>query len=382
MRNFKSIFLVLVLFICMLFGGCSKQQVDTTNYLTNDEYVEELKSITKSIFEEDVYTNKNEVLAFSKDMKSKFDNDEQSNLWYYNDQIYLLKIKSMYQDLYDKINNLNCSDESIYNIHKTLVSQIKDITQVSSTLLKNYSENDNIESLNSSIPEIKLIFTENPNEYKVTEIVKNELEGRIRRINGFIEGIIGVDVKEISDDILISSTSDENKENTSQNNTSSDSNNIQSNINKAIDLIYKATGEDRSYIMVEHISNPGTYVDSSKYYVFSLSARDGSFESDINYIVDKNTFKVYTCDPYGNINPVKCESVSNEQQSDSKQNKSNYKCLQYSDCTLDYIHGHYTGPDGEEMIGPEDVEGNRAYGVCGDCGMGVIAGEEHICNVN
>ena len=85
MRNFKSIFLVLVLFICMLFGGCSKQQVDTTNYLTNDEYVEELKSITKSIFEEDVYTNKNEVLAFSKDMKSKFDNDEQSNLWYYND---------------------------------------------------------------------------------------------------------------------------------------------------------------------------------------------------------------------------------------------------------------------------------------------------------
>ena len=65
-----------------------------------------------------MYTNKNEVLAFSKDMKSKFDNDEQSNLWYYNDQIYLLKIKSMYQDLYDKINNLNCSDESIYNILK------------------------------------------------------------------------------------------------------------------------------------------------------------------------------------------------------------------------------------------------------------------------
>ena len=45
MRNFKSIFLVLVLFICMLFGGCSKQQVDTTNYLTNYEYVEELQNL-------------------------------------------------------------------------------------------------------------------------------------------------------------------------------------------------------------------------------------------------------------------------------------------------------------------------------------------------
>lgn len=382
MKSLRVILLILISSISMMLQGCSQAKEQSNNAITKEEYTEELKNTVKKVFEEEVYTNKDKILAFNKDMKNKADKDEQSNLWYYNDQIYLLTVKSMYQDLYNKICNLNCSDESISNIHKTLISQMEDITQVSSTLLKYYIENNDPKSLNSSIPDIKLIFTENPNEYKVTEIVKNEIEGRIRRVNGFIEGIIGVEVKELSDDILISPTSEDNKDNTSKNNTSSDSNNIQSNITKAIDLIYKATGEDRSYIMVEHISNPGTYVDSSKYYVFSLSARDGSFVSDVNYVVDKNTFKVYTCDPYGNINPVESESVSNEQKSNSKQSKSSYKCLQYSDCTLDYIHGHYTGPDGEEMIGPEDIEGNRAYLVCGDCGMGVITGEEHTCNAN
>ena len=287
MKSLRVILLILISSISMMFLGCSQTNEQSTNTITKEEYTEELKNTVKKVFEEEVYTNKDKILAFNKDMKNKADKDEQSNLWYYNDQIYLLTVKSMYQDLYNKICNLNCSDESISNIHKTLISQMEDITQVSSTLLKYYSENNDPKSLNSSIPDIKLIFTENPNECKVTEIVKNELEGCIRRVNGFIEGIIGVEVKELSDDILISPTSEDNKDNTSKNNTSSDSNNIQSNITKAIDLIYKATGEDRSYIMVEHISNPGTYVDSSKYYVFSLSARDGSFVSDVNYVVDK-----------------------------------------------------------------------------------------------
>ena len=68
----------------------------------------------------------------------------------------------------------------------------------------------------------------------------------------------------------------------------------------------------------------------------------------------------------------------NTLKNNKKTNNSTYKCLQYDDCTLDYIHGH--SESGE--IVPEDIEGNRAYGVCGDCGIGVNSGEEHTCDVN
>lgn len=319
MKHLKVILLVITLLSSTMFIGCSQKTEGPTNTITKDEYNKELKSAITDIFEKDSYTNKDEVLAFRKDMKNKATKDTESNQWYYKDQAYLFTIKAMYQELGIKIAELDCSDESISDIHKILVSQIEDIIEVSSVLLKYYGENTDIKSLNSSIPKIKLIFTENPNEYKVTEIVKNELEGRITRINGFVEGIIGVEVKGVPNDDLIDSSSVNNEKNKSVDTSSKSDNN--SNIAKAINLVYKATGEDRNYVMVEYIPDPGTYVDGSKYYVFSMSARDGSFVSDVSYVVDKNTFKVYTCTPYGEIQPMENESV-NKKEENTQSSKS------------------------------------------------------------
>ena len=366
MSNLKSIFLSVVLCISMIFVGCSKEQVNTTDTLSNEKYSEELKSITKFIFEDKNYKGKDEVEVFTKDMNLKAKEDK-NNQWYYNDQSYLLSIKNMYLDLHSKLSELTCSDEVTASMHNSILAQSKDLTDVTSTLLQEYSNNTDPQSLNTSIPNIKLIFTDNPNGYTVSELVRNEVNGRIKRINTSIEGITNKKVLDVSKWALNSSD-----DNTNTQEEVKKVENLQDDIEKARKLVLEATGENETNVIVEYLANPGSYVDSKKYYTFSMSARDGSFVSDVNYLVDKNTFEVYTCSPYGDINKIK----NTESKSESSSNQEGYKCLQYSDCTIDYIHGHYEGPDGE------DIEGNRAYGVCGDCGYGVVPGEEHTCNAN
>lgn len=315
MKIFKSLFLPVILCISMLFSGCTKNQADTTSTLTDEEYIKKLKSIVKVIFEENNYVNRNGVLAFTKDMNLKAQEDEEINKWYYNDQIYLLTIQKMYLDLYNKISKINSSDDVTASIHKSIIAQLEDLNKITSTLLQEYRNSDNPQSLNSSIPSIKLIFTDNPNEYTVSQIIRNEVNGRIKRVNSSIGGIISITIKDVSQATSNSSNGDSNVEKETKANQSSED-----NISKAKQSILEAiknTELNGTNIILDYMPNTGTEIDGNKYYAFG--AGDGYNTFDCIYIVDKSTFEVYEFYADGNmINISGGKSSSNQSQNSSQ----------------------------------------------------------------
>lgn len=323
MMNLKSILLAAILFTCIMFIGCSKDQAKTNDTLSNDEYSQKLKSITTTIFEEKNYINKDKVKSFTKDMNLKSNKDKQSNQWYYEDQIYVFTIQNMYLDLYNKLDGIICSDDVTSSIHKSIIAQLKDLNETTLVVLQEYSNNSDPKSLNSSIPKIKLIFTDNPNEFTVSELVRNEVNGRIKRINSSIEGIINQKVVDISKGALKDSDKDANvqeekkeKQNTSQNS--------QDNISKAKEAILRAiknTELTGTTVVLEYNSNPGASIDGSKYYVFG--AGDGDVEFDCMYLVDKKTFEVYEFYPNGDMIKISGGSSSNSQNNKDSQTQVN-----------------------------------------------------------
>lgn len=314
MKFLRVILLILITSISMMFIGCSQATEQSTNAITKEKYTEELKNTLKKVFEEEVYTNKDEVLAFSKDMKNKADKDEQSNLWYYNDQIYLLSIKNMYLDLHSKLSKLSCSDDVIASIHNSIIVQLEDLTEVTSILLKEYSNNTDPKSLNTSVPNIKLIFTDNPNEYTISELVRNEVNGRIKRINSSIESITNEKVLDISKEALDNSDS-----NIKSQEESKKVKNSKDNIEKARKLVLQTIGENKSDVVVEYYPNPGSSVDSDKYYSFSMSYKSSGALWDFIYLVDKSTFEIYELYSDGSLK----KAESNQNTEENNKNSSN-----------------------------------------------------------
>ncbi len=306
MKYVKYICLMLIVSVGIL--GCSKEKVSNVGALSEEEYHIKLESIVKKIFEEENYKNKDVVLGFENDMYNKIKNDTENNKWYYEDQLYLVKVKNLYNDFVNEIKEINSSDDIIESMHKSLVLQVEDIISITSELLNDYNEN-NPQELNNKVPNIKLIFTYNPNSYRVTDIVTNEINGRIKRINNTIESIIKIDVKDISR----SDVKEDNKESENINNkTIANTNNEAKNINKAKELVYKTTGENKNEVDITYQSNPGTMIDSNKYYAFDISPKDGSFVYDIMYLVEKSTFEVYEFDSSGKIYSISSKKSNTE----------------------------------------------------------------------
>lgn len=322
MRNLKSILLGVILFTCIMFIGCSKDQAKTNDTLSNDEYRQKLKSITTTIFEEKNYINKDEVKSFTKDMNLKSNKDKQSNQWYYEDQIYVFTIQNMYLDLYNKLDDIRCSDDVTSSIHKSIIAQLKDLNETTLAVLQEYSNTADVKSLNSYIPKIKLIFTDNPNEFTVSELVRNEVNGRIKRINSSIEGIINQKIVDISKGALNVSYKDTNvqEEKKEEQDTNQSS---QDNISKAKQSILRAiknTELNGTTVVLEYHSNPGTSIDGSKYYAFG--AGDGDVEFDFMYLVDKKTFEVYEFYSSGEMNKISGGSSSSDKEPQTQVNNS------------------------------------------------------------
>lgn len=149
-------------------------------------------------------------------------------------------------------------------------------------------------------------------------------------------------------------------------------------IQKARNAIYKATGTSSNSVKLTYNkpSSLGTIFTNNmknQYYVFSVVNISDGTEWDTYTLVDKNTFEVLEMSTIGEISSISTSKSTNN--SVSKSSNEHYKCLVYNDCKIDFIHGH----DNEGNWTPEDENGEREYGVCIECGWGIVGNEEHIC---
>ena len=365
----KMISSIILITILILTVGCvNKKIIDSDNIKLNQkEYVDKIKTIVNQVFEKESYKGKEIVIAFEKDTIKKIQEDTEKNKWFYDDQMYLKKINVIYKDFNEKISDINCLDKTTNSMHESLILQLEDIIKISNQILKEYN-NQNPENLTKTIPDIKLTFIDNPDIYDYSQIINTEFDGRINRINNMIENIINIKIKNIFID-------ENNKKNLSTENTYENKNPV----NDAIDILYEQTGENRDEVIIEQEKGTAQAIPQNikdKYYLFTMKAKDGSFVADFHYLVDKNTSEIYTYDVCGNMNKFNEPNNYTQNQNKPNENLTGYKCKVYDDCNIKYVHGHTE--DGS--MTPEDEDGNRAYGVCGECGKGVIIGENHICD--
>lgn len=201
----------------------------------------------------------------------------------------------------------------------------------------------------------------------------------------FINDLVKNDVIKLKKDIekdktVLDSQKKEQDKQVSKNkeNPPSSKNNNDDLIKKAKNAIYKATGTSSSSVKLNYNkpSNLGTiFTDDmkNKYYIFSGVNISDEMPWDTYTLVDKNTFEVFEMAPNGEIfKPFNNTSAKDTQ---SKNTPETYKCLVYTDCTIDFVHGH----DDEGNWTPEDENGERGYGVCIDCGECVVGNDPHAC---
>lgn len=204
---------------------------------------------------------------------------------------------------------------------------------------------------------------------------------------GFINDLIKNDIMNLKNDIEKdkSKFDEQQKEQTNQVSTvkEKDSNakntsTSEDSIQKAKNAIYKATETSSNSVKLTY-NNPsslGTIFTNNiknQYYVFSgFNVSDGT-EWDTYTLVDKNTFEVLEMSPMGEIYSISMSKPANNSVSESSNEP--YKCLVYNDCEIDFIHGH----DDEGNWTPENQNGERAYGVCMECGEGVMGNDPHPC---
>lgn len=239
---------------------------------------------------------------------------------------------------------------------------------------KNDKEIFKLNDQTSKLVEIQNLMKDN-NYDKALAICK-ELEEA-----GFANDLIKSDVANIKKDIeKTKSKKDEFNNDRKAEDVKKKKNDTEENlIQKARNAVYKATGTSPKSVKFTYNekSTLGTIFTNdmkNQYYVFSGMNIADETEWDSYTLVDKNTFEVFEMSPTGEI----YSTSNNEDKSNtsSKGSSNTYKCPKYSDCKIDFVHGH----DAEGNWTPEDENGERGYGVCGNCGECIVGNDSHVCN--
>lgn len=78
-------------------------------------------------------------------------------------------------------------------------------------------------------------------------------------------------------------------------------------INKAREIIYKVTGDNKKNVLYE-INTEGSYVEEqyikNNFYIFNVIDAEAGDMSDYNMIVNKNNFRVYSYEPGGEVQEI------------------------------------------------------------------------------